>query len=454
MEIRSKKGALATQEPQLRSVVQLYGDQVSSCGYCKPNNSPTSRSFGVVSTRMLAEDYERLMLVGWRRSGTYFYKPTMHLTCCPQYPIRLDVEKFAPSKSQKLVLRRLERYLATGEIRVDNATPTTGSEKAEVTPPSESTKTPISSGSTKVLSVKSDLSVSAPSTGTPPDTANLHSLTVDTVPAEFTSERFELYKKYQQNVHNDAPEEVTPEGFTRFLVTSPLVSTSKKYGTFHQLYRLDGKLVAVGVVDVLPSGLSSVYVFYDPDSRDLVLGKVTALREIDFCRSQELKYYYMGFYIHSCVKMRYKGEYRPSELLCPTTLRWYPLADATSLLNQAKFIPLESSLAQERLQLLPGSSTGEAETQQHVAGSNSKPTASNENLSKFAPRFPGLPTGSASAKKSRIMSIFKSLWLEIHGQAMEYDMLNERGKQILDPYLKEWIEHCGPEIAVNIGVSF
>jgi hypothetical protein len=25
----------------------------------------------------------------------------------------------------------------------------------------------------------------------------------------------------------------------------------------------------------------------------------------------------MGFYIHTCPKMRYKSEYRPSELLCP-----------------------------------------------------------------------------------------------------------------------------------------
>jgi arginine-tRNA-protein transferase len=36
------------------------------------------------------------------------------------------------------------------------------------------------------------------------------------------------------------------------------------YGSFHQQYILDGKIIAVGVVDVLPHCLSSVYLFYDP----------------------------------------------------------------------------------------------------------------------------------------------------------------------------------------------
>lgn len=57
------------------------------------------------------------------------------------------------------------------------------------------------------------------------------------------------------------------------------------YGSFHQRYRLDGRLVAVGVVDVLPACLSSVYLFYDPDMPELELGKLTALCEIEWVRS-------------------------------------------------------------------------------------------------------------------------------------------------------------------------
>eukprot|EP00559_Dactyliosolen_fragilissimus_P002723 CAMPEP_0184872608 /NCGR_PEP_ID=MMETSP0580-20130426/41389_1 /TAXON_ID=1118495 /ORGANISM="Dactyliosolen fragilissimus" /LENGTH=678 /DNA_ID=CAMNT_0027375437 /DNA_START=33 /DNA_END=2066 /DNA_ORIENTATION=+ len=56
------------------------------------------------------------------------------------------------------------------------------------------------------------------------------------------------------------------------------------YGCYHQQYRINDKyLFAVGVIDVLPNCVSSVYAFYDPDlSLKLNLGKVTAMREIEW----------------------------------------------------------------------------------------------------------------------------------------------------------------------------
>lgn len=39
-------------------------------------------------------------------------------------------------------------------------------------------------------------------------------------------------------------------------------SLSVPYGSYHQLYRIDGKLVAVGVVDILPKCLVSLVVLY------------------------------------------------------------------------------------------------------------------------------------------------------------------------------------------------
>ena len=54
------------------------------------------------------------------------------------------------------------------------------------------------------------------------------------------------------------------------------------YGSFHQQYWLDGKLIAVGVIDILPKCVSSVYLFYDPDYRNLTLGTYGALRYISF----------------------------------------------------------------------------------------------------------------------------------------------------------------------------
>lgn len=55
------------------------------------------------------------------------------------------------------------------------------------------------------------------------------------------------------------------------------------------------------------------------------------------CRAPALKWYYMGFYIHSCPKMRYKGRYTPSFLLCPETYKWVPIEKALPKLDVAKY---------------------------------------------------------------------------------------------------------------------
>lgn len=50
------------------------------------------------------------------------------------------------------------------------------------------------------------------------------------------------------------------------------------YGSFHQQYWLDGRIVAVGVIDILPFCVSSVYLYYDPEFASLSLGSYSALR--------------------------------------------------------------------------------------------------------------------------------------------------------------------------------
>ena len=47
----------------------------------------------------------------------------------------------------------------------------------------------------------------------------------------------------------------------------------------------------------------------------------------------------MGFYIHSCPKMRYKGRLYPSYLLCPEVYTWHELNESLiSKLDQAKYV--------------------------------------------------------------------------------------------------------------------
>lgn len=118
------------------------------------------------------------------------------------------------------------------------------------------------------------------------------------------------------------------------------------YGSFHQQYWLDDKLIAVAVIDILPYCVSSVYFFYDPDYSFLSLGTYGSLRELQFTQElsknfPELSNYYMGYYIHSCPKMRYKGKLHASYLLCPETYKWRELNDdVINLLNNTKYARL------------------------------------------------------------------------------------------------------------------
>ncbi|XP_017204108.1 arginyl-tRNA--protein transferase 1 isoform X1 [Oryctolagus cuniculus] len=161
-------------------------------------------------------------------------------------------------------------------------------------------------------------------------------------------ESYQVYKRYQMLIHKDPPDKPTESQFTRFLCSSPLEAESAPdgpdcgYGSFHQQYWLDGKIIAVGVIDILPSCVSSVYLYYDPEYSFLSLGVYSALREIAFTRqlhekAPQLSYYYMGFYIHSCPKMKYKGQYRPSDLLCPETYVWVPIEQCLPSLETTKY---------------------------------------------------------------------------------------------------------------------
>jgi len=159
---------------------------------------------------------------------------------------------------------------------------------------------------------------------------------------------YNVYKKYQMVVHKDSPSKCTLGQFKRFLCNASLMhSDSTRYGAFHQQYVIDGRIVAVGVLDILPNCVSSVYLYYDPDFAFLSPGTLTSLFEIAFTRKlqaerPQLKYYYMGYYIHSCPKMRYKAKYHPSWLLCPQTYKWEPVKNCLLLLDKSKFAVLHS----------------------------------------------------------------------------------------------------------------
>lgn len=148
----------------------------------------------------------------------------------------------------------------------------------------------------------------------------------------FTEEKYALFENYQRIVHREPPKSITKRGFRRFLCESPLKRKTRdlngreqKLGSYHQCYRLDGRLIAMGVLDLLPHCVSAVYFIYHDDFGKWSFGKLSALREVTLALEGDYKYYYMGYYIHSCAKMRYKADYKPQHVLDPVSLEWSEL---------------------------------------------------------------------------------------------------------------------------------
>lgn len=185
---------------------------------------------------------------------------------------------------------------------------------------------------------------------TPPEPAHRFEVTLE--PASFTAEKYELFRNYQKNVHKEGESEISEAGFKRFLCDSPLQQTSQevngktqRLGSYHQCYRLDGRLIAMGVLDLLPHCVSGVYLLYYSDVEHWQFGKLSALREASLALEGGYDYYYMGFYIHSCPKMRYKGDYKTQHVLDPESYEWNPLdGELRSLLDKQSYV----SLSRER----------------------------------------------------------------------------------------------------------
>ena len=379
------------------------GPSPHKCGYCKSENSSISN--GMWAHRMTCQDYKDLIDRGWRRSGKYCYKPIMNRTCCPLYTIKCDAAAFHLSKSQKVVMKKFNRYLEFGSAKTSEASSSekvaspqpegTSNDEASVRTPktvkpgvgpdpnkppcrkakelrrerkmenqqqglSKENCSEVPSASAQIVeSTSSDCKKSIEELLPNPDKHLAHKLEIKLIPSSPPSPEFQatfkesyaLYRKYQVSVHKDKPSDVTEKQFTQFLVDSPLMRSknskdSIEYGSYHQHYYIDGKLIMVGVVDLLPYCLSSVYVYYDPDFMFLSPGVYSALNELAAVRKfhktdPTFHYYYMGYYVHSCPKMTYKGQYAPSFLACPETYSWVPIEKCRDKLNAAKYSRFE-----------------------------------------------------------------------------------------------------------------
>ena len=124
-------------------------------------------------------------------------------------------------------------------------------------------------------------------------------------PSAETRALYEKFHRYQQWAKGwPSPD---PDGADVF--------AENPFATEEWRYSVDGRLVAVGYVDVLPDGLSGIYFFYDPDERRRSLGTFNVLSIIDAARARGLSWAYLGYYVRGCRSLEYKALFRPNEVL-------------------------------------------------------------------------------------------------------------------------------------------
>lgn len=215
--------------------------------------------------------YNEMLKYGVRRYSSLFYVNKCK-ECNECTPIRVPVKDFVPSKSQKSVWKKNQdleiRFVKYGDSSLNSINPT--------------------------------------------DENSSHNVLLECA----TDEKAFMFREYDfyHNQNEKMPLDEAKE---------QLINMHSGYnGIVDMEYYLNGRLIAVGMLDIAedgegnPAAISSNYFYYDV-SEDVLKrspGVFSVLKEIELCRQLGVEYYYLGLYLPNCRKMNYKTKYQPYEL--------------------------------------------------------------------------------------------------------------------------------------------
>ncbi|KAH3671739.1 hypothetical protein OGAPHI_000444 [Ogataea philodendri] len=370
------------------------------CGYCHGKKDPDLQAYSLASYEekykagvapfqgyptpgmicchvymSTPEVYESMMNRGFRRSGSFLYRQDPLRGCCRSYTIRSNLHMLRPSKDHRHTVNKFVKYICGEPKKGKN-------ERFDL----------------HSIIIQSELS-----------TERFRSVIG---PPKFTPEKYALYFKYQTTIHNEDPKEVSEKGFKNFLCESSFpmeygelrpesywerLNTwrTKKLSTIrglpiegpvHECYYIDDKLVAIAVLDLLPESVSSVYFIWDPDYAHLSLGTLSALRECVLTEQLSKKYYYLGYYIDDCQKMRYKAKFG-GEILDVTSLKYYELDRLKTVTNCNGLIAMSTDASPKEEIFIPPTNTiglldDKSNVAEHLYGVNGVGFAASEKTAK------------------------------------------------------------------------
>ncbi|MCJ1331802.1 Arginyl-tRNA--protein transferase 1 [Thelotrema lepadinum] len=361
----------------MASIMTPLGYQYNSCGYCKsddgsPNyygHSPRTvkplhyqaladKGPGRLTTSPTCDTHAALTILYGTQIASFVISPA-ELS-------RLDSSQFKPTRNQRRVCNRFTSWIVGDDYP---------GKAAKLCPKSREEKRDRKNNfdvHRRIHEADYDNIPKPinPSTGKSIEPS--HKLEVSLEPDQYTEEKYALFAHYQKVVHKEPPSRISKRGFKGFLCSGMAQTVydddgkERKIGSYHQCYRIDGRLVAMGVLDLMPHCVSSVYLMYHQDFNDWEFGKLSALREIAMATEKGYRYYYMGYYIHSCTKMKYKRDFYPTYVLDPESYEWNLFdQDLLTRMNTRKYVSISR---ERRLGIGAGDAEPEEVDGSHKAG--------------------------------------------------------------------------------------
>ena len=137
-------------------------------------------------------------------------------------------------------------------------------------------------------------------------------LTLGITKPTITQRHLELYKQYHQRMQGKKGWEYHGISLDDYYDT--FVQGHEDFGLEFDYY-IDGLLVGVALVDILPHSISAVYCYYDHDFAKYSIGTYSILKQIQIAKEWNIKYLYPGYWIQNHHSMGYKEKFRPFEIL-------------------------------------------------------------------------------------------------------------------------------------------